>query len=123
MHLTVDEMARVLGRVFLGLLYVRGGVLHFFEIPMLVEKMTARGVPLPRLTLLVGSGFQTVAGLMVMGGFYTMAAAWGLAVFTVFATIMFLNFWDMEGAARDAARNSCFSNLAFIGAFLILAAC
>lgn len=35
---------------------------------------------------------------------------------------MLLNFWDMEGPAREAARNVWQSNLAIIGGLLIAAA-
>src|SRR5690242_19871903 len=100
MHFTVNELVWVFGRVLLGGLYVRGGVTHFFEMPLLVGKMTARGVPAPRFTLILGSVFQAVCGLLVMAGIYTAPAAWGLVLFTVVASIMFLNFWDMQGMER-----------------------
>ncbi|HEU5399078.1 MAG TPA: DoxX family protein [Gammaproteobacteria bacterium] len=122
MHFTLNEPVLMLGRVLLGGLYVRGGVVHFFEIPLLVEKMTARGVPMPRFTLVFGSIFQAVCGVLVMAGIYTVPAAWGLVAFTVVASIMFLNFWDMQGLERRAAANGCFSNLAIIGGLFILAA-
>ena len=122
MHFTVNEVVLVLGRILLGGLYVRGGVTHFFEMPLLLEKMTARGVPVPRFTLILGSVFQTVCGLLVMAGIYTAPAAWGLVLFTVVASIMFLNFWDMQGMERRMVSNSCFSNLGIIGGLLILAA-
>lgn len=122
MHFTVNEVLLVLGRILLGGLYVRGGVTHFFEMPLLLEKMTARGVPAPRFTLILGSVFQTGCGLLVMAGIYTAPAAWGLVLFTVVASIMFLNFWDMQGMERRMVSNSCFSNLGIIGGLLILAA-
>lgn len=122
MHFTANEVVLVLGRILLGGLYVRGGVTHFFEMPLLLEKMTARGVPAPRFTLILGSVYQTVCGLLVMAGIYTAPAAWGLVFFTVVASIMFLNFWDMQGMERRMVSNSCFSNLGIIGGLLILAA-
>lgn len=122
MHLTVNELMLVLGRILLGGLYVRGGVTHFFELPLLEGKMAVRGVPAPRFTLIVGSVFQMVCGVMLMLGICTAPAAWGLILFTVMASIMFLNFWDMQGIERRTAGNSCFSNLAIIGGLLVLAA-
>lgn len=121
MQLTVNEAMLVTGRVLLGGLYVYGGIVHFFEIPMLVERMSARGVPAPKPTLIVGSLFQAVAGILLMSGLYASFAAYGLILFTIIASIMFLNFWDMRSPAREALRNSFFSNLALIGGLLIAA--
>jgi hypothetical protein len=42
-------------------------------------------------------------------------AALGLACFTVTASVIMLNFWDMEGPARDAAKSVWQTNLAVIG--------
>jgi putative oxidoreductase len=84
--------------------------------------MEVRGVPAAPLVLIVGSLFQIVAGLMLMLGVYAGWGALGLVVFIVIATIMFLNFWDLEGPARDAARAGFQSNMAILGGLLIAAA-
>jgi len=62
MQFTGDAVVLIVGRLLLGGFYVYGGAIHFFEIPKLVERMSARGVPLPFLTLMVGSAFQAAVG-------------------------------------------------------------
>lgn len=56
-----------------------------------------------------------------MLGLWVAAAAFGLIVFTVAASIMLLNFWSMEGEARIGARSAFESNIAIIGGLLIAA--
>jgi putative oxidoreductase len=117
-----SQLLLIIGRVLLGGLFVVGGAHHFFMLPALTSAMKARGVPAAQLVLIVGSVFQIVAGLLLMLGFYAGWAALGLALFTVIASIIFLNFWDLEGPARDASRTGFQTNLALIGGLLIAAA-
>lgn len=122
MNFEISQVLLILGRLLLGGLFVYGGVHHMFAIPAITQAMAARGVPAPRLVLLVGSAFQFVAGLLLILGLYVAPAALALVLFTLAASIMLLNFWDLEGPAREAAKNVWLSNLAIIGGLLIAAA-
>ncbi|PDS75596.1 DoxX family protein [Rhizobium sp. L43] len=115
-------MMLVLGRLLLGGLYVAGGIHHFFVIVPLTDAIEARGIPFAKWVLLSGSMFQIVAGILLILGLFVTAAAFGLIVFTLAATIMLLNFWDMQGTARQSAINTWKTNMAIIGGLLIAAA-
>jgi putative oxidoreductase len=121
MSFTSHDAVLFLGRLLLGGLFVYGGVIHFFQIPKLVAVMTARGVPMPRETLIVGSLFQIVAGLLLIFGPVRSWGAYGLVLFTLASSVMFMNFWDLQGPAREGARNMFFTNLALVGGLLIAA--
>src|SRR5689334_17166472 len=108
------ELLRVVGRVLIGGLFVVGGAHHFFTLPELTSALAARGVPAPRVALISASVFQVVAGLAFMFGVWIIAAAIGLVVFTVVASYLFLNFWALQGAEREAARIGLQTNLAVI---------
>ncbi|MBB3524591.1 DoxX family protein [Rhizobium sp. 268] len=115
-------MMIVLGRLLLGGLYVAGGIHHFFVIVPLTDAIEARGIPFAKWVLLSGSMFQILAGTQLMLGLFVTAAAFGLILFTLAATIMLLNFWDMQGTARESAINTWKTNMAIIGGLLIAAA-
>jgi len=117
-----SQILLIVGRVLLGGLFVYGGAHHFFTMPAITSAMEARGVPAARLVLIGGSVFQIVAGLLLMLGMYAGWAALGLVLFTLIASIMFLNFWDAEGPAREASRQGFQTNIAIIGGLLIAAA-
>ncbi len=72
--------------------------------------------------LLAGSAFQFVAGLLVIFGLFLPIAAFGLVLFTLAASVMLLNFWDMEGQPRQNTINVWLSNMAIIGGLMITAA-
>lgn len=111
----------VVGRLLLGGLFVYAGIRHLFLIPVLTQVIAARGVPFPRLVLLAGSSFQFVGGVLLMVGLWVPAAAFGLAVFTIVASFLLLNFWDMEDPARQNTINVWLSNMAIIGGLLVTA--
>jgi putative oxidoreductase len=122
MAFEISEILLILGRFLLGGLFVYGGVHHLFAIPALTQALAARGVPAPQLVLLVGSAFQFVAGLLLILGLFVAPASFALILFTLTASVMLVNFWDMEGPAREAATNVWLSNLAIVGGLLITAA-
>jgi putative oxidoreductase len=120
--LTLEAAFRIAGRILLGGLFVAGGIHHYFAYPRLVRLMTARRVFAPALTLVTGSLFQIVVGVLVMVGLWPKSAALGLVLFVIVASIMLLDFWNMSGEAREAAMTAWQSNLAIVGGLLLVAA-
>ena len=110
------------GRLLLGGLFVFGGVHHLFHISALTQAVAARGVPAPKFVLLAGTALQTIAGLALILGVYPFWAALSLVLFTLAASVLLVNFWDMQDAAREGAVRTWQSNLAIIGGLLIAAA-
>ena len=111
-----------IGRLLLGGLFVVGGIRHLFDLRAITQAVAARGILAAKLALLSGTAFQIVAGLALIFDFYPTWAALGLVAFTVAASVLLLNFWSMEGPARDNALNAWQSNLAIIGGLLVTAA-
>lgn len=122
MSFNLAQALLVVGRLLLGGLFVFAGVRHMFLIPVLTQAIAARGVPFPRLVLLAGSSFQFVGGVLLIVGQWMPAAAFGLIVFTIAASVMLLNFWDMDGPARQNIINAWLSNMAIVGGLLVTAA-
>lgn len=122
MHIQVQELLLVIGRLFLGGVFVFAGMRHLFIIPMISQAIAQRGVPAPRLVLVSGTAFQIAAGLLLIFGILVPIAALGLVLFTISASVMLLNFWSMEGAAREGALNGWLSNLGVMGGLVIVAA-
>jgi putative oxidoreductase len=122
MPIGTSDILLLAGRLLLGGLFVFGGIQHLFAIPAISQAIAARGVPMPKLVLLAGSAFQAGAGLLLILGVLVPFAALGLVVFTLAASVMLMNFWSMQGPAREAAVHGWESNIAIIGGLLIAAA-
>jgi len=121
-HGSLQETLWLLGRLLLGGLFVVAGIRHFFIFGAVQQAIAARGVPFARLVLVAGSAFEVLAGTSLIAGVAVAYAALGLALFTVAASVMLLNFWGMEGSAREAAINAWQSNLAIVGGLLVAGA-
>jgi putative oxidoreductase len=122
MQLDVSNALWILGRLLLGLHFAWAGIHHFTELDRLTQAMTARGVPAARWVLLIGSAFQAVCGIALILGFRPDWAALGLVLFTIVASIVFLDFWNKEGEARAGAIGTWKTNFALIGGLLLAAA-
>lgn len=116
------EWTWVAGRIGLGGLFVLGAVHHYLEFGPVVAQMADRRVPFPRGTLIVGSLFQAVCGLLLILGIYAPFAALGLVAFTIAASVMLLDFWNMTGPQRQGAITTWQSNIAIVGGLLVAAA-
>lgn len=110
------------GYALLGLFYAVSGLLHFRHFGELAAGLSARRVPMPKTVLATGSVFQTVAGSMLAAQAQLRYSAFGLAVFTLLASLMFLDFWRQSGPARQAGIRAWQTNLGLVGALLAIGA-
>jgi putative oxidoreductase len=123
MDLTLHNALVGIGQLLLGSLFVYGGINHFFIAPKIVPMIAARGVPFPNLALYAGSIFQTICGACLMLGIAIAPAAFGLVAFTIAASVMLVNFWDMPpGETREMLKGVFASNAAIVGGLLLAAA-
>lgn len=122
MTANITEVMWLLGRLLLGAYFAWAGIHHFTSLAPITAGMTARGVPAARFVLVIGSIFQTVCGVALVFGVWPAWAALGLVLFTIVASIMFLDFWNKQGDARAGAVSTWKTNLALIGGLLIAAA-
>jgi putative oxidoreductase len=91
------------GQLFIGALYVYGGLNHFGPASeKIVPMLAARGVPMPRQSLYAASAFQAACGACLMLGIAVVPAAIGLVVFTVAASLVMVNFWDLPSGRASS---------------------
>ena len=112
------------GQLFIGALYVYGGLNHFgAAAEKIVPVLAARGVPMPRQSLYAASAFQAACGACLMLGVAVVPAAIGLVVFTLAASLVMVNFWELpRGETRDLLQGVFASNVAIIGGLLVVIA-
>ena len=119
------EMAHwmiVTGRILMGGFYIVAGVHHFLILDRMTKLIAAQNVPAPKAVLIAGSLFQSGAGLLLIAGVFQVWPAIGLIIFTLTASVMLLNFWNLEGELRRNAITQWRCNLALIGGLLALGA-
>jgi putative oxidoreductase len=118
--MTTHVMFIAIGYALLGLFYVVGGVHHFLSFTFFAQMLAKRNILLPRLALALGSLFQIATGTLLALQVQVHASALGLAIFTLVASLILLDFWHLSGLERQAAMRSWQSNLAPTGALLVI---
>jgi putative oxidoreductase len=112
----------VLGRLFLGAHFFIAGLRNFGILELWTTRMVGRGVPQARTALIVGFAMQTLGGASVALGLWPALGGAVLILFTIVATVLWHNFWDHTGDERRVHINFNLTNMALIGALLMVVA-
>lgn len=111
----------VLGRVLFGLYFFYSGFNHFKNEKGLTGYAKSKGVPSPRLAVLLTGAMLLVGGLGIMLAKSVSESAMLLVVFLVPTTFMMHAFWKATDPMHKMNEQVAFSkNLALIGALLML---
>lgn len=112
----------IVGRFLLGFYFLQAGIRNLRKMPLHIDILTKKQIPMPRETLLFALAVQIVGALMVMLGIFPALGAFGLIGFTIVANALYHDFWNYSGDERTPHLNSVITNAAFVGAFLIVIA-
>ena len=121
-RLELDELKRhrvhfyTAGRVLLSALFIVSGLVKAAHFDATVASMTSSGISDAALLLPFAIALELFGGAMLLLGWKARAAAWTLIGYV--ASVTLLVHWDV---ANEANRAQVLSNVAFIGALLMLA--
>lgn len=114
-------LVRWLALLALCAAYLQGGLVKAFDFPSALAEMSHFGLspaaPLAVMTIALELG----ASLLILTGVYRWLGALSLAGFTLFATVLANNFWDMAPPERSMAMNGFFEHIGLCGGFLLVA--
>ncbi len=117
---TAGRYLPLLARVLLALAFLVAGLGKIPGWEGTAGYMTSKGLPAVSLLLALAIVFEVGGSLSVMLGWKARWGALALIVFTVLATVLFHDFWAMEGQARDLNRIMFLKNLSMIGGLLLV---
>jgi putative oxidoreductase len=116
-----DALALV-GRILLGLIFVLSGFKKLMAFSGLVASITGKGLPLPEVLAVLTIAIELGAGLLLVIGWKARWAAFLLFLFTIPVSLVFHNFWAMEGAQAAMNQIQFLKNLSIMGGMLMVAA-
>lgn len=97
---TFQSMVALLGRICLGLLFLWAGVAKLQGLEGTMAYMASKHMPFIYFFLPAAIAIQIFGALSLITGYY---ARWGAAVLIIFiipASIIFHDFWNLEGSER-----------------------
>lgn len=85
-----------------------------------IQFMSAKGIPLPSILIVGAIATEIAGGLALITGYKLKEAGILLALYLVPTTLIFHNFWAMEGQQFQMQLLSFLKNVSIIGGLLLL---
>ena len=120
--MTLTAVLIIVGRLLLGAYFFRSGLQNIGKVDLHTGILAKKGVPMPRVAMWIAVAAEILGGASVALGIFPAFGAIALIAFTIAANVLYHNFWAMQGEERASHLNSLVSNLALVGAFLIVIA-
>ena len=119
---TSGGVVPLLGRILISIVFILGGIGKIFGFSMEEGMVAAKHLPLPAVALGIALVIELIGGLAILLGLFTRFTAWILFLYLIPTTLLFHNFWAMQGMDRIDNMVHFEKNLAIMGSLLVLAA-
>ena len=115
------DLTLLVGRVALGLIFVKSGLPKLLALSAFAASLASRGVPQSSFWAVVGATVEFVGGILIIAGLRTREASVLMILFVIVATGIAHRYWEYaDAAARRTQESQFFKNLAIIGGFVVL---
>lgn len=112
--------APLVGRVCLSAIFLLSGINKIGNWDQTAGYMASKGMPLVPLFLAGAIVFEVAGGLSVLLGYKARVGAALLIVFLIPATLIFHNFWALEGQEQQLQMIMFLKNVAILGGLLLV---
>lgn len=112
----------LVGRILICLVFVFSGATKVMAYSMMAGFAASKGLPMAHFAIGAAAALEILGGLAVAAGFKTKLVAWLLFLYLIPTTVVFHNFWTMQGMERMDNQVHFLKNLAIMGGLLVLAA-
>jgi uncharacterized membrane protein YphA (DoxX/SURF4 family) len=117
----MNSTALVIGRIFVALLFVNGGIAHFTKLGAMAGYAQYKKVPAAKLSVILSGLMILVGGFSVLLGVYVDLGSLLLAAFLIISALIFHDFWkETDATAKQNASTAFFKNISLAGFSLIL---
>jgi putative oxidoreductase len=110
----------LLGRALLSAIFLLSGLMKAMHWPAIVEQMTEEGMAAVPFLLALAILFEIGGGLAILLGWQARLGALALIAFLIPVTLIFHDFWEYEGLARQNEMAHFLKNLTIMGGLLLI---
>jgi putative oxidoreductase len=116
-----DALALV-GRILLGSIFVLSGFQKLMGFSGLVAGIAGKGLPMPEVLAVLTVAIELGAGLLLVVGWKARWAALLLFLFIIPVSLVYHNFWAMDGAQAAMNKVQFLKNVSIMGGMLMAVA-
>jgi putative oxidoreductase len=102
-------------------IFISSGLSKLGAHAAMVGYAASKGLPAADLGIWVAAAIEVFGGLAILLGFQTRIAAWVLFLYLIPTTLIFHNFWALQGMERMDNQIHLFKNVAIMGGLLFVA--
>lgn len=117
-----DGTLPLVGRILISIVFIMGGLGKIMGFSIEEGMVASKHLPMPAVALGIALVIELAGGLAILLGLFTRLTAWILFLYLIPTTLLFHNFWSMQGMDRIDNMIHFEKNLAIMGGLLILAA-
>lgn len=121
MEKSAGSFVPLAARILMSSMFLWSGLGKIMAYSMMAGYATSKGLPMAGIAVAIAAVIEILGGLAILTGFHTRAASWVLFVYLIPTTIVFHNYWALQGAMRIDTQTHFMKNLAIMGGLLLLA--
>ena len=116
----MSDTAFLIGRVIVGAYYLYNAFNHFTHIPMMSGYAGSKGVPAPKLAIIVSGVLLLIGGASILTGCRPEIGVLAIVLFLVPVTFAMHNFWADKDPMQKMTNMVQFAkNMALLGSALM----
>jgi putative oxidoreductase len=119
-HLAPRPATALLGRIAIAAIFLVSGTAKLVDVAGTAAHMSAVGIPFPEPLAMFAGVAEILGALSLMFGALTRVGAIGLILFLIPTTLLFHNFWALEGDEQRLQLVQFLKNLGLIGGLIFL---
>jgi putative oxidoreductase len=119
---TNTSIVPLAGRILISTIFIFSGLSKFAGHAAVAGYAASKGLPAPDVAIWLAAAVELFGGLAILLGFQARIAAWLLFLFLIPTSVVFHNFWAMEGMDKMTNQAHFFKNVAIMGGLLFVAA-
>jgi len=116
----IEQFTPLLGRVMLALIFVMSGFGKIASWDQTAGYMASKGMPIVPLFLVGAIIVEIAGGLSVMLGWKAKIGAAALFIFLIPTTLIFHNFWAVEGMDHQVQMIMFLKNISIMGGLALV---
>jgi putative oxidoreductase len=117
----IKSAVPLMGRILMSSVFLIFGVLKITTFGYYVQLAAGHGMPFPAASIVAAATLEIAGGLAILTGLQVKLVSWILFVYLIPTSIIFHNYWALQGALRAAMEAHFFKNMAIMGGLLFLA--
>jgi putative oxidoreductase len=118
---TSESIVPLAGRLMISAIFIFSGLGKLAGHAAMAGYAASKGLPAADLAIWLAAAVEILGGLSILLGFQARIAAWLLFLYLIPTSLVFHNFWALQGMERMDNQAHFFKNMAIMGGLLLLA--